>query len=265
MIEVKNVRAGYDNKQVLNDITFNVDKGECLSVVGQNGCGKSTLLRVLCGVIEFKGEVIIDGKSITKYKSKDLAKKICMLSQSTQIYFNYTVYDTVMMGRYPHQKGGIFSGVSAEDKNAVDDALKIVDIYNLKDEFIDQLSGGQLQRVFLAKVIAQDPEILLLDEPTNHLDLNYQIELIKFLKVWGKEKGKTVIGVIHDLNLAMELSKKTLLMGKGEIKAYGENLEVFTSMAFKDIYKSEVVDFMVSSFKKWEVIGEKLESSDVVV
>ncbi len=260
MIEVKNVKAGYDNKQVLNGISFTVDKGECLSVVGKNGCGKSTLLRAMCGIIDFEGEVIIDGVDLKKYKSKDLARKVCMLSQSTHIYFNYTVYDTVMMGRYPHQKGGVFGGISKEDRIAVEEALSVVDIYDLKDEFIDELSGGQLQRVFLAKVIAQDPEILLLDEPTNHLDLNYQIELIKFLKVWIKEKGKTVVGVIHDLNLAMELSKKTLLIGSGEVIAYGENLKVFTSNSFKEIYNREVVDFMVNSFKKWELIGKAITS-----
>ncbi len=259
MIEVKNVVAGYDKKQVLKGITFEVEKGECLSVVGQNGCGKSTLLKAMCGVLDFSGEIFIDGVNLKNYKSKELAKKVCMLSQSTQIYFNYTVYETVMMGRYPHQKGGVFGGVSKEDRLFVDEALKIVDIYDLKDDYIDELSGGQLQRVFLAKVIAQDPEILLLDEPTNHLDLNHQIELIKFLKRWGKEKGKTVMGVIHDLNLAMELSEKTLLLGDGVVRALGENLEVFTSSAFSEIYKSEVVDFMVRSFKNWEVIGKALE------
>ncbi len=262
MIEVKNVYAGYDNKEVLKGISFTVDKGECLSVIGQNGCGKSTLLRVMSGIIDYRGEIIIDGVDLKMYKSKDLARKVCMLSQSTHIYFNYTVYDTVMMGRYPHQKGGVFGGISKEDRFAVEEALKVVDIYELKDDYIDELSGGQLQRVFLAKVIAQDPEILLLDEPTNHLDLNYQIELIKFLKRWGKEKGKTVVGVIHDLNLAMELSKKTLLISSGKVVAHGENLDVFTSTAFKGIYNTEVVDFMVNSFKKWELIGKSIDNAE---
>ncbi len=217
------------------------------------------MLRVICGVLDFKGEVLIDGVSVSKYKNKDLAKKVCMLSQSTQTYFNYTVYDTVMMGRYPHQNGGIFGGVSKRDKQAVEEALKAVDIYDIKDCYVDQLSGGQLQRVYLAKIIAQDPEILLLDEPTNHLDLNHQIEFINFLKSWGKEKGKTIIGVIHDLNLAMALGNDMLLIGSGEVKSKGENLDVFKSKAFREIYKPEVVDFMIKSFKKWEVIGEELE------
>ncbi len=259
MIEVKNVYAGYDNKQILKDISFTVDKGEILSIIGQNGCGKSTLLRVMCGVLGYKGEVIIDGTSLKKYKSKDLAKKVCLLSQSTQIYFNYRVYDTVMMGRYPHQKGGVFSGNSKEDILAVEEALKVVDIYDLKDSYIDELSGGQLQRVFLAKVIAQDPEILLLDEPTNHLDLNHQIELVNFLKQWGKSKGKTIIGVIHDLNLAMELSGRTLLISKGEVKSIGENDKVFTSNAFKEVYNKEVIEFMSKSYEKWKVFSVDID------
>ncbi len=255
MIKVKDVKSSYDNKQILHDVTFNVEKGECLSIIGQNGSGKSTLLKVLNGLQEFDGEVLIDGKDVKSIKKKELAKKICMLSQMTQIYFNYSVYDTVMMGRYVHQKGGLFGGVTKRDKEEVEKALKIVDLYNLKDEQIDNLSGGQLQRVFLAKIIAQDPEIILLDEPTNHLDLRYQVEFIKFLKQWNKEEGKTIIGVIHDINLAMELSPKTLLIDNGKVKMFGKNDDVLKSKQFLEVYNENVVSFMCNSLKKWENIN----------
>ncbi len=257
MIEVRNVKAGYDNKQILNGVTFNVSEGESLSIIGQNGCGKSTLLRVLSGNLDFSGEVFIDGVDIRKIKSKELAKKVCMLSQTTQIYFNYTVYDTVMMGRYVHQKGGFFSSITDEDRDAVIKALEVVNLLEFKDKAIDTLSGGQLQRVFLAKVIAQDPEIVLLDEPTNHLDLCYQVEFVNFLKAWSKEKNKVIIGVIHDINLAMELAPRTMVMDKGEIKIIGNNEDVFVSEEFSEIYKMDVINFMVSSFKKWEKIGQR--------
>ncbi len=263
MIEVKNVTAGYDKKQILNGISFRVKEGDSLSIVGQNGCGKSTLLRVMCGTLDFDGEVLIDGKNIKKYKPKELAKKVSMLSQTTQIYFNYTVYDTVFMGRFPHQKGGLFSTATAEDREIVENALKVVEMYDFKDCTVDELSGGQLQRVFLAKIIAQDPDIVLLDEPTNHLDLVYQVELVEFLKKWGKEKNKTIVGVIHDLNLAMELSPKVLLMKSGAIANYGENQEVFTSSEFKSIYGLDVIKYMMKSYEKWNNIGTVLAESGV--
>lgn len=262
MIEVKNVSAGYDGKEILHSINLSVNKGESISIIGKNGCGKSTLLRTMCGVLDFTGDVIIDGINIKKYKSKDLAKKVCMLSQTTQVYFNYTVYDTIMMGRYAHQKSSIFGSVTENDRVVVENALKTVDMYDLKDSYINTLSGGQLQRVFLAKVIAQDPEILLLDEPTNHLDIVYQIELIKFLKNWSKEQGKTVIGVIHDLNLAMELSENIVLMDNGQIKCNGSSETVFTSNEFKEVYDVDVVDFMVNSYKKWYNIGNIIKTQN---
>ncbi len=263
MIEVKNVTAGYDKKQILNGVSFKVDEGEALSIVGQNGCGKSTLLRVMCGTLDFSGDVIIDGKSIKKYKPRELAKKVSMLSQTTQLYFNYTVYDTVLMGRYPHQKGGLFNTTTAKDRKIVEDALKVVEMYDYKDRTVDELSGGQLQRVFLAKIIAQDPDVVLLDEPTNHLDLVYQVELVEFLKKWGKEKNKTIIGVIHDLNLAMELSPKTLFMNDGNIASLGDNQDVFTSKEFKSIYGVDVINYMVNSFEKWNNISGILAESGV--
>ncbi len=256
MIEVKNLCAGYDNKQVLNNLDFALLKGECLSVIGKNGCGKSTLLKVLCGVLDYQGEVLIDGVDLKSLNSKELAKKVCLLSQFTYVHFNYSVYDTVMMGRFVHQKGGFFSETSKEDVEKVDLALKVVDLYDLKDITIDKLSGGQLQRVMLAKIIAQDPEIVLLDEPTNHLDLVYQIEFIKFLKAWGKEENKTIIGVLHDINLALDLAPKTMLLDEGNIKAFDVKEKVFSSKEFYDIYKKDVVDFYVKSLERWKELSK---------
>ncbi len=257
MLEIKNIKAGYSNIEILKDISFKVNKGESLTVIGKNGCGKSTLLKVLSGNLDFKGEILIDGVSIKKLKHRQIARKICMLSQSTQLYFNYTVYEIVKMGRYVHSKSRIFNNYTKEDEKIVLEALQIVDLADLKNKPVNTLSGGQVQRVFLAKIIAQDPEVLLLDEPTNNLDLPYQIEFINFLKQWGKEKNKTIIGVIHDINLAMELSENALLMDKGKIKMIGENKKVFTSKEFIDIYKIDTINFMANSLEKWVDINEK--------
>ncbi len=255
MIEIKKIIAGYGKKQILNNISFKVETGQNLSIIGRNGCGKSTLLKVISRNLDFEGDVIIDGINLKDFKNKQLAKKIGMLSQSTQIYFNYSVFDIVMMGRYPHQNSGFFATTTAKDKDIVLNALKVVDIIDLKNRTVDTLSGGQLQRVFLAKIIAQDPEIVLLDEPTNNLDLFYQIDFVNFLKKWGKEKNKTIIGVIHDINLAMELSSSALILDNGVMRIMGENEKVFKSKEFLEIYKKDTISFMANSLEKWKVIN----------
>ncbi len=254
MITLKDVCAGYDGIEILHGISFELKKGESLSIIGSNGCGKTTLLRAIAGTLPFSGDIRLQDMDIRKLKRKALAKKVAMLSQTTQIYFNYTVYDTVMMGRYVHETGGIFGSISEVDRRAAEEALKTVGMFELKDREVDTLSGGQLQRVFLAKILAQDPEIILLDEPTNHLDLSYQIELIRFLNTWSKQEGKTVIGVLHDVNLAMLLADKVLLMENGNIKAYGLISDVYASDVLSSAYKMDVAAYMLETLKKWETM-----------
>lgn len=252
MITLHDVKAGYNGTQILHGVSFELKDGENLSIIGPNGCGKTTLLRAIAGTLPFTGDILLDGVNIKTMKRKALAKKVSMLSQTTQLYFNYTVLETVMMGRYVHEDGGLFRSVSDTDKNAVMAALETVDMLCLKDREVDTLSGGQLQRVFLAKILAQDPDIILLDEPTNHLDLSYQIELIRFLNAWSKRDGKMVIGVLHDINLAMLLTDNVLLMENGCIRAFGTNKEIYTSDVLGAAYKMDVAGYMLETLRKWE-------------
>ena len=189
MIEVKNIYCGYENKKIIKDLSFNVNNGENLCIVGPNGCGKSTLLKSIANIIEYEGSVKIDNKEVSSFSRIDLAKKVALMSQTSQIYFPYTVYDTVSLGRYAYSKGA-FSKLSLTDKRIIVDSMKKVGIYELKDKLITELSGGQLQRVFLAKIFAQDPDIILLDEPTNHLDFKNQIDLLENLNEWVKTNNK---------------------------------------------------------------------------
>lgn len=253
MITLNQVKAGYDGSDVLKGITFDIPDGDSLCIIGPNGCGKTTLLRAIAGILPFTGEILLDGQPVKHIKRKLLAKKVGMLSQITQVYFNYTVYDTVMMGRYIHETG-ILGGVSDTDRQVVESVLETVGMLDLKDREIDTLSGGQLQRVFLAKVLVQDPEIILLDEPTNHLDLSYQIELIRFLRDWSKEKKRSVIGVIHDINLAMLLSDNILLMEDGYIRAHGRCDEVLASKALSEAYKIDIAAYMLHTLQRWDNI-----------
>lgn len=254
MIKVKNVCVSYEDKKLLKNISFEIKKGQNFSIVGPNGCGKTTLLRAISSTIDFKGEIFLNDRSVKEFTRKELAKEIAMLSQVMNIYFNYTVFDIVMMGRYVYNDSKFSILENKEDIKKVEETLKIVGLYDVKNREIDTLSGGQVQRVFLAKVIAQDPNIILLDEPTNHLDLSYQVELINFLKKWSTENGKTIIGVLHDINLAMLLTDNIILLNNGEIKALGKTSEVLSSKDINEVYKMDIKKYMLNTLKKWEQI-----------
>lgn len=252
MLEVQNVSAGYNGFDVLHDISFKVLKGEKLGIIGPNGCGKSTLLKALANLIPFKGEISIEDTPIKAMKRKDVAKKIGLLSQITHVYFSYTVFETVMMGRFAHGNNSLFSKDTKEDKEAVEEALNAVYMFDVKDKEINELSGGQLQRVFLAKVLAQNPEIILLDEPTNHLDLTYQVEFIKYLNEWTKKEVKITVSVLHDINHALSFSDKILVLDKGRIKGYGNVDDIVSSSLLNEVYNMDIASYMKNSLRRWE-------------
>ena len=185
MLTLQNVSAGYNGIDVINNISLNVKEGENLCIIGPNGCGKTTLIKAISGIIPHSGTIKIDGIDINKMKREQVAKKVAVMSQISTIYFSYTIYETVLLGRYLHMKGRTFKEPSFRDREYTDKCLKAVGLYNIKNKQISNLSGGQLQRVYLARTLAQEPSIILLDEPTNHLDLKHQTELIDFLKDWS--------------------------------------------------------------------------------
>ena len=251
LINVKSLYAGYSKTPVLKDISFSVLKGESLCVLGPNGCGKTTLLKTLASLIGYSGEILLEGQNLKNIKRKDIAKKIAVLSQVSSIYFSYSVYDTVMMGRYVHREGSSFLSVSKKDREYVEKCLRAVDIWNLREKKIDELSGGQLQRVYLARTLAQEPELILLDEPTNHLDLKAQTELILFLKEICKKEAKAVIGVFHDINLALQFADKLIFLKDGTIQASGKKEEVLTGEILQSVYGMDVAEWMKDSFNLW--------------
>ena len=252
MLSLTNISLGYGNGDVVNDVSFTLNAGENLSIIGPNGCGKTTLLKAIAGLLPFRGEVELGGKSTRKMKHKEIASKIAMLSQITGVYFTYSVFDTVMMGRYLHIKDKLLGIPSDDDKAHVRRCLETVDLWAEKDREITTLSGGQLQRVFLARTLAQEPEIILLDEPTNHLDLKYQVELIEYLRSWAAPGNRAVVGVLHDINLAMRLSDKLLIMKAGRIQALGKTDEIVTGALLRQTYGIDVAGYMRESMKVWE-------------
>lgn len=253
-LQVRELSAGYDGRDVLHKVSFDVAQGDSIAIIGPNGCGKTTLLRAVSGIIPSSGSVTLDGRAVSDYPRRELAKKVAMLSQISEVYFEYSVQDTVAMGRYPYQGGGPLSGMSAENNEQVRSALEQLHLWELRENSIAGLSGGQLQRVFLARLIAQQPDIILLDEPTNHLDLASSIELVSWLRRYAANGSKSVIGVLHDLNLTLRLADRLLLLANGRVTASGSTREVLGSSALTDAYGIDVAGYMRSSLARWKDI-----------
>lgn len=251
MLEVKSVSCGYDNIDIVKDVSFKVERGNNLCIVGPNGCGKSTLLKSIANLLDYRGNITLDSMEISKLNRKDLAKNVALMTQASNIYFSYTVYETVSLGRYAHIKG-VFSKIGKKDEEIILKSIESVGLLDIKDKLITELSGGQLQRVYLARAFAQDPDIILLDEPTNHLDLKCQIEILDYLNKWTKENNKIVVAVLHDLNLVQTFGEKVVMMNKGKIVSTGTAKNVLNGDKLKEVYGVDVKEFMLEALEKWK-------------
>jgi len=277
-ISLKNVSAGYDKKHsVLHDIALDIPEGTSVGIIGPNGSGKTTLLRVLSGVLGYEGSVRLmsggstaddrgsadecvdaavrgtgdDGTEISEIPQKCLARYISMLQQFTAAYFSYTVRDTVALGRYAHQKSRL-GRLTAEDSRIIDEALALTGTDSIAASEISALSGGQLQRVYLARTIAQQTPVMLLDEPTNHLDFKYSAELTDYLikrkdetyDIDGDSHRATLIAVFHDIMSAYEVCDTIVYMSDGRIVAVEKAKDGINAEILSDIYGIDVVQSM---------------------
>jgi iron complex transport system permease protein len=255
---IRDLRAGYGGIDVIRNISLEVRPGEFFCIAGPNGSGKSTLLRAAARLIPFRGEVRINGLNISGLKRRELARKTALLGQMSQLWFPYTVYDTVALGRYAHSGEqwlwGFIKSLSPEDRAAVENVLDRLKLADIRDRLITELSGGQLQRVFLARTLVQDPALILLDEPTNHLDLRHQVELLEYLSGWARENRRAVVAVLHDLNLVNRFSDRMVLLDRGEIRAAGTGRDLLGSggSALETAYGIDIRSFMRESLKRWE-------------
>lgn len=251
MLILKNVYTGYNNKNIIKDISFSLNLGENLAIIGPNGCGKTTLMRAIAGLITHSGDILLNNVQISKLKPRQIAKNIALLSQVSNIYFAYTIYETVLMGRYIHLKDKFLSKPSQKDKDIVKTYLKMLELWHIKDQHINKISTGQLQRVYLARTLAQEPSLILLDEPANHLDLKHQVQLISHLKKWSNTKNKSVIGVFHDINLAHSLTQNIIIMNNGKVLAKGTAKEVLTNENLQQVYGMDVKKYMKETLNFW--------------
>lgn len=250
MLSVENLSCGYGKTEVIHDLSFQVRAGERLCILGANGCGKTTLLRALAGVIPFQGSVEADGVSLGGLSPRQRAKKIALMSQFSQSAFDYTVYEAVMLGRYAHRSDFLFPAESAADRDAVEDAMRRTGVWELGEQLVTRLSGGQLQRVFLARTFAQEPQIILLDEPANHLDLRYQAELLESLRDWSADGKRCVAGVFHDISLALAFADTALLLEEGKELACG-SVEELDEKLLDRLYGMDVRGYMKRMYGRW--------------
>ncbi|AUZ37255.1 MULTISPECIES: petrobactin ABC transporter ATP-binding protein YclP [Bacillus] len=233
MVEVKNVSKQYGGKVVLEETSVTIQKGKITSFIGPNGAGKSTLLSIMSRLIKKdSGEIYIDGQEIGSCDSKELAKKMSILKQANQINIRLTIKDLVSFGRFPYSQGRL----TEEDWVHINQALSYMKLEDIQDNYLDQLSGGQCQRAFIAMVIAQDTDYIFLDEPLNNLDMKHSVEIMKLLKRLVKELGKTIVIVIHDINFASVYSDYIVALKNGRIVKEGPPEKIIETSVLEEIY-----------------------------
>ena len=251
LLQAEAVTCGYGGAPVVRDVSLAVQEGERLCILGPNGCGKTTLLRALAGLLPHQGTVTVCGADAAGLTRRQLSRRVALMSQLAPVYFAYTVYETVAMGRYARRERRLLERDSGEDRAAVRQALERAGLWPLRDRPITELSGGQLQRVFLARTFAQDPAVILLDEPTNHLDLKVQAELTAQLRDWTAQGGRCVVGVLHDISLALDFADTVLLMQDGAIQARSPATAVDRA-ALDRVYGMDVAGHMRALLGRWQ-------------
>ena len=238
VIQVEKLTIGYGTRSVLKDVSFALGKGEIVGIIGCNGAGKSALLKTIRGMLpKQSGTVSYFGKALEAYTDKELAMKIAYLQQHVEVGFGYTGKDIVMAGRYPYMKW--WERESNEDEKLALACMDYTGTVDLADRPVTEVSGGQKQRILIAKVLAQQTPIIFLDEPTTGLDMVYQEEIFRFAKALAA-KGKTVLMVVHELNLASKYCSRILLLGEGTLLADGAPAQVFTEELLSRAYKADI-------------------------
>jgi iron complex transport system ATP-binding protein len=229
------VRLGYGDRVVVEDLDLDVVSGTVTAVIGPNGCGKSTLLRALGRLLKpSSGQVVLDGKRIDRTPTREVAKVLGLLPQAPSAPEGLTVADLVARGRHPHQAW--YRQWSSDDEEIVAQALEWTGIEDLAERPVDELSGGQRQRAWISMALAQGTDLLLLDEPTTFLDLAHQVDVLELVRRLHREAGRTVVMVLHDLNLAARYADRLVAMRDGRIIAAGEPGDVITEEMLADVF-----------------------------
>ena len=249
MLEVKNLSVRYGDRQIVKNASFTVQSGEWLMISGPNGAGKSTLLAGLMHSVPFTGDIRFDGQSLSVLKPRQRALKLGLLAQRFSAGYAFTVEEIVRLGRYAYHDA--LSGFDEADEQAVNKALHDTGTYALRRHPISKISGGELQRTFLAQLFAQNPKLLLLDEPSSHLDLTYQKQILSLISDWLKQEDRAVISVMHDLAIARRFGTRVLLVDHGHIKADAAPGKALSPALLSEIYGMDVAAWMQSLYGVW--------------
>ncbi|MGQ9464490.1 MAG: ABC transporter ATP-binding protein [bacterium] len=237
-VELKNLCFAYNQRIILKDITFAIEKGEFCGIIGPNGAGKSTLLRLIAGILRANsGKVSIMGQELEAFKNKEFARLVGFVPQQIHFYLNYTVEDIIAMGRYPYLEP--FQVMKEEDVLAIEWAINQTQIRELCKRPINSLSAGERQMTVIARALAQQPALLLLDEPTAHLDIRHQSAIMELLKILNNQ-GITIIVVNHDLNLASLFCERLILLYKGRLHKIGAPKEIINKETIAEVYGIEI-------------------------
>ncbi|MBO0486406.1 ABC transporter ATP-binding protein [Vagococcus fluvialis] len=236
-MDINQVTKKYGNKKVVSDVDYQVKKGKLTAFIGPNGAGKSTLLSMMSRLIEKdQGGIYLDGTEVKAWNQQELAKKLSILKQANGVQLKLTVRELVAFGRFPHSKGRL----TELDQEKITKALTFLGLLDLAESTIDTLSGGQLQRAYIAMVLAQDTDYIFLDEPLNNLDMNHAVQLMKTIRQLVDEKGKTVIIVLHDINFAASYADEIVAMKDGKIFKTGTTDEIIEKEVLDELYDMSI-------------------------
>jgi iron complex transport system ATP-binding protein len=239
MILLKKVAAGYLQKDVISDIDLRFEAGEFCAILGPNGAGKSTLLKTIPGFLpSTTGEILINQIPLRKWKRKELARQIALIPQEFQLQFDFSVEELVLMGRFPYT--GYSQNYTTKDKAKVEEVLRKLDLLNFGDKMFSQLSGGEKQRVSIARALAQETAIILMDESFSHLDINHQIEIMDLVTTINRQMGKLIILVSHNVNLAAEYCDRMIFMKEGRVLEDGVPEKIVTKETLQRLYGMEL-------------------------
>lgn len=252
LLEVEHLAVSYGKHEIVHDVGFSLEEGRWLMLIGPNGAGKSTILNAIAGSIAYTGVIRYRGQDMRTMKFGAFAKGVGMLAQNHYVEYAFSVAEVVRLGRYAYAPGA-FSRPSGEDTAIVQKALALTGMEALSNQAVPTLSGGELQRAFLAQLLAQNPRVLLLDEPTNHLDPLYQKQLFSLLLEWlHAEEGRAILSVVHDLKLARAYGTDALLLKNGRTLANGAVETVFTKENLNRAYDMDVCAWMNALQRPWD-------------
>ena len=239
MIEARSVSFRYHQHWILQDVSFQIEKGAFVGVIGPNGSGKTTLLKLLCRTFSpQRGEILYDRVPLKKMLRRDMAKRIAVVAQENHLLFPFTGLEIVLMGRSPHLGHRMFE--NEKDLQIARKAMEWTETLSFADRPIDELSGGERKRIFIAKALAQEPDVILLDEPTSNLDIHHQIDFLDLILMLHRDRGLTLIMASHDMNIASEFCDRLLLLQNGKIFKDGAPSEVITRETIERVYGCDV-------------------------